>query len=98
MLHQPIQTPHFRPKHARKSRGYCIGIGGKDATDADPNLWEQHLFLRIVQNTANTTEKRLMVASAFINMKTRGRAVSIDPLEYCGNGIPLNTTHRGVVV
>ena len=86
----------LRPKFPCQTRNYCAGIGGaKGAVDAD--IRGRQLFSTIVQNTATTTGKRLMVSSAFVNMKTRGKAVSIGPLEYCGNGIPLNTTHNKVM-
>jgi len=73
-----------------------VGIGGdKNATDA--GIRQHRLFQTIVQSAASVVEKRLMVKSEFVSMKTRGRAVSIGPLEYCGNGIPLKTTHKHIV-
>jgi len=73
-----------------------MGIGGeKNATNTE--LRHQQLFQTIVQSAANTADKRALVKSEFVNMKTRGRAVSIGPLEYCGNGIPLRTTHQLIV-
>jgi hypothetical protein len=36
-----------------------------------------------------------MVTENFVNMKTRGKAVAIGPLEYCGNGIPLKRSGPG---
>lgn len=73
-----------------------MGINGdKDAIDAD--MRDRQLFQTIVQSAGSTAEKRLMVESKFVSMKTRGRAVSIGPLEYCGNGIPLKTTHKNIV-
>ena len=69
--------------------------GGKNANGVD--IRASRLFMTIVLSAATVREKRLLVASEFVNMKTRGRAVSIGPLEYCGNGIPLTTTHGGKV-
>ena len=73
-----------------------MGIGG-DKNAIDFELRHRQLFQTIVQSAANTAEKRVLVKSEFVNMKTRGRAVSIGPLEYCGNGIPLKTTHQLIV-
>lgn len=86
--------PHGRPKFAHKTRGFCIGFGGKDSNN---DIRQRQLFGTIISNTATKSEKRLMVSSSFINMKTRGKAVSIGPLEYCGNGIPLKRTNKSIM-
>jgi hypothetical protein len=86
-----------RPKFPRKTRGFCIGIGGKDSNSDDIGIRQRQLFTAIVSNTATTSEKRLMVSSMFISMKTRGKAVSIGPLEYCGNGVPLKNTNGSIL-
>jgi len=76
----------------QKTKPPCRGISGRDK-DKDPILYQQHgakLFSTIVRNSAGVAyKKELKVSGAFINMKTRGKAVAIGPLEYCGNGIPL---------
>jgi len=49
------------------------------------------LFSTIVKNGAGPALK-LKLSTRFINMKTRGKAVAIGPLEYCGSGIPMSRT------
>jgi len=86
-----------RLRFASKTRGYCTGVGGKDTSDIMFEVRQRQLFKTIVSSTASTTEKRGMISSKFINMKTRGKAVSIGPLEYCGNGIPLKKTNKSIL-
>jgi len=71
-----------RLKFPRKTRGYCVGVGGKDTSNDAFEDRKRHLFKTIVSNTGSTSEKRAMISSEFLNMKTRGKAVSIGPLEY----------------
>ena len=71
-----------------------MGIGGKDTTGADDR--QSSLFKTIVSKTATTSEKRTLVVLEFVNMKTCGRAVSIGPLKYCGNGILLKKINQEV--
>jgi len=48
------------------------------------------LFSTIIKNGGTIGYKKgLGISERFVNMKTRGKAVAIGPLEYCGNGIPL---------
>ena len=74
-----------------------MGFGGKDSNNGGIHIRNQQLFTTIVGNTATTTAKRIMVSSNFVNMKTQGRAVSIGPLEYCGNGVPLKKTNQSIL-
>lgn len=57
------------------------------------------MFSTIVRNSATVTEKRGLgkITMQFINMDSRGTAVAIGPLEYCGCGITLVPT-RGKTV
>jgi len=86
-----------RPKFASKTRGYCAGVGGKDTSDDVYEVQQRQLSKTIVSNAATTTEKWDIISSKFVNMKTQGKAVSIGPLEYCGNGIPLKRTNGTVL-
>ena len=92
-----LANPYDRPKHASKTIGYCPGVGKKDTSSDAYQVRQCQLFKTIVSNTANTTEKRNMVSLEFINMKTQGKVVSIGPLEYCGNGIPLKKTNKAIL-
>lgn len=92
-----LDTPSDRLKFTPRISGFCRGIGGRDTTNDYFGMQQHQLFKTIVSNTATTSEKRTMVSSEFINMKTRGKAVSIGPLEYCGNGIPLKNTNRAIM-
>ena len=67
------------------------GIRGRKEEDPERSeLRGSKLFATIVSNSASGTAKaKMTLVSKFINMKTRGRAVAIGPLEYCGSGIPL---------
>jgi len=54
------------------------------------------LFSTIIRNSGRIGyKKELGVSAKFINMKTRGKAVAIGPLEYCGSGIPLTRSGAG---
>ena len=80
----------------RRAKPFRRGITGKE--DKDSELYQQRgakLFLTIVNNSGAVGYKKgLGVSEKFINFRTRGKAVAIGPLEYCGNGIPL-TRSRG---
>ena len=69
-----------------------------EAISGDSAKCGSKLFSKIVGNSASTTAKRSgdMGTMEYINIKTRGKAVAIGPLEYCGNGIPLKQ-NRGKV-
>lgn len=85
-----------RPKFASKTRGFCEGIGGRDPNQDRADIRCRQLFKTIVSNAGSTSEKRL-ISPKFVNMKTRGKAVSIGPLEYCGSGIPLKRTNGEIL-
>ena len=78
-----------------RAKPFRRGIGGKK--DTDPELSQQRrakLFSTIVQSGAGVVYKKgLGVSKKFINWNTRGKAVAIGPLEYCGSGIPLSRSH-----
>ena len=61
-------------------------------------MWKQ-LFSTIVGNSATSSKKHsgVLVGMNYINIKTRGKAVAIGPLEYCGNGIPLKQNKGGTL-
>lgn len=54
------------------------------------------LFAAIVGKAATPAEKisTSLVSMKLKNTKTRGKAVVIGPLEYCGNGIPFKLGGR----
>ena len=86
-----------RGKGFSKSKPSLKGITGKK--DEGPELSKlqgNKLFSTIVNNNAGICAK-LKLNPKFINMKTRGKAVAIGPLEYCGNGIPLSSTQGTVL-
>lgn len=90
-----------RSEDFRRTKPYYEGISGKGKTNS--GLSQQRgtkLFTSIVTSAGGVAYKRsqgkkgLCVAERFVNFKTRGKAVAIGPLEYCGNGIPLKRSGR----
>ena len=85
-----------RSQKFRRSKQPTQGITGREKNE-DSTLYRQRmskLFLTIVNNSATITNKRELgsVSSQFINMESRGTAVAIGPLEYCGSGLPITPT------
>ena len=72
------------------------GLSGKDFKAVKKLVQERgaKLFASIVKNAGTvTTKRRLGVSNGFVSIKTRGKAVAIGPLEYCGNDIPMKESH-----
>jgi hypothetical protein len=98
LTHQPTSYKYLKyatrswqiPK--AKAKTPRIGISSKQ-TGENSGLQNQRkakLFKRIIENGAGIAYKKgLGVGETFVNLKTRGKAVAIGPLEYCGSGIPM---------
>jgi hypothetical protein len=87
---QPNALRSHQPKKPKPSR---IGITGKDNDNSLYPQQKKKLFKSIVENAAGITYKKehgLLVHERYINPTTRGTAVAIGPLEYCGSGIPMS--------
>lgn len=69
----------------------------KDERPDFASLRGSKLFITIVSNAAGSGAKATTFCPKFVNMKTRGKAVAIGPLEYCGSGIPFNLTRGGTL-
>ena len=80
----------YRSQGFHSTKPFRRGISGKDKTS---DLYQQRgakLFATIVKSSGGVQYKKgFGVSEKFIDWKTRGKAVAIGPLEYCGNGIPL---------
>jgi len=90
-----------RSKNVTKSKKFIQGISGQkhQETPGDYAKRRVKLFSTIVNNNANINAKRSLSTEAtqYMKMGSRGTAVAIGPLEYCGSGIALTPTNGDIL-